>query len=56
MFTRSKASVDQLNLLSKLLAQLSMEVSTDGLNNLSDALKTFLVNTKLLDGQDWNQY
>lgn len=47
-----KASVDQLNLLSKLLAQLSMEVSTDGLNNLSDSLKTFLANTKLLDGQD----
>lgn len=47
-----KASVDQLNLLSKLLAQLSMEVSTDGLNNLSDALKAFLANTKLLDGQD----
>lgn len=47
-----KASVDQLNLLSKLLAQLSMEVSTDGLNNLSDTLKAFFSNTKLLDGQE----
>ncbi|MBP2631132.1 MAG: hypothetical protein H6Q70_1760 [Firmicutes bacterium] len=47
-----KASVDQLNLLSKLLAQLSMELSTNGLNNLSDTLKTFFANTKLLDGQE----
>lgn len=47
-----KASIDQLNLLSKLLEQLSMEVSTEGIANLSDTFKTLLANTKLLDGQD----
>ncbi|MDF2564080.1 MAG: hypothetical protein K0Q53_475, partial [Massilibacillus sp.] len=46
-----KASIDQLNLLSKLLEQLSMEVSTEGIANLSDTFKTLLANIKLLDGQ-----
>lgn len=47
-----KAGIDQLNLLSKLLEQLSIQVSTNGMSNLSDTFITLLANTKLLDGQE----
>ncbi|WP_110953082.1 hypothetical protein [Anaerosinus massiliensis] len=47
-----KAGLEQLNLLAKLLEQLGNKISEEGADNVSNTLKTLLVNTKLFDEQN----